>query len=420
MSEIIYQSYREYKAELDGVLQRTAEGFVKIGYLLKVARDTNILAESPYNNMEEFAYAEYKIDKGTASKFMAINDRFSEDGNSDRLRQEYAGIGWSKLSIMLQLPDSINEEITDNFSKSEIQTLRDEIAEEEKITPIEHVLEGETDTTAKAEKMIDKAVRQLGESEPDLYVQMHEAIDLPFPDKDKIREIMAPAGEQIYSIRIRGIGRIMLSLKDYEEMVSMINERTGEKETVSWDELEESWRNIIITGKRPEESWQEVYEQQLPKKAEVAPVQPQSDEKKTQKKNVKKVVKVNEKRKEDPKPTQPTLHDIEPSIPAPDPVPEEPEEEIQEAAVQEETEEQLPGQINMQEILSQNPEDNVIRVYKEAVNNNLNKLWELWAREKEKKITLMLDTLKNLRLLLEKLEELEECREEEIDEESNE
>ena len=78
MNEIIYQkSYKEYKAELDGVLQRTAEGFVQIGYLLKVARDTNILEESGYKSVAEFAEAEYNLNKTQVSRFISINDKFS-------------------------------------------------------------------------------------------------------------------------------------------------------------------------------------------------------------------------------------------------------------------------------------------------------------------------------------------------------
>ena len=47
MNEVIeYRNYAEYKQELDTELKKTAEGFVRIGYLLKVARDTRILAES--------------------------------------------------------------------------------------------------------------------------------------------------------------------------------------------------------------------------------------------------------------------------------------------------------------------------------------------------------------------------------------
>ena len=58
-----YRSYQEYKAELDSELSKTAEGFVRIGYLLRLAEDTDILKESGYSSVLEFAQAEYNIDK---------------------------------------------------------------------------------------------------------------------------------------------------------------------------------------------------------------------------------------------------------------------------------------------------------------------------------------------------------------------
>lgn len=87
MDVITYQkTYREYKAELDSELQKTAEGFVRIGYLLKVARDTNVLAESGYKTVAEFAQAEYSLDKTQVSRFISINDKFAEGGYSERLQ----------------------------------------------------------------------------------------------------------------------------------------------------------------------------------------------------------------------------------------------------------------------------------------------------------------------------------------------
>ena len=38
-----YATYQDYKLQLDTELKKTTEGFVKIGYLLKVAKDTDIL-----------------------------------------------------------------------------------------------------------------------------------------------------------------------------------------------------------------------------------------------------------------------------------------------------------------------------------------------------------------------------------------
>ena len=104
--------YRGFKAALDTELNQTAESFVRIGYLLKQARDTNILAESGYKSVVDFAQAEYNIDKTQVSRFIHINDKFSEGGYSDHLLPQYQGFGYSKLTLMLALPDAVNEALT--------------------------------------------------------------------------------------------------------------------------------------------------------------------------------------------------------------------------------------------------------------------------------------------------------------------
>lgn len=324
-----YATYAEYKQTLDTEIKREVEGYVRIGYLLKLARDTNILAESGYANLYDFAQAEYNLDKSRVSRYMAINDRFAENGYSLELKDEYKGYGVAKLSLMLTLPDAINEELTPTLSKAEIQTLRDEVAEEERTTPLEHMIEGETDTTASAEDMLSKAILQLGESEPEMYVEIHKLLNSETSQPEGIKRIMAPSEEKIYSIRIRGVGRVMLCVKDYEENVAIVNERTGEKETRSWNDVMAVWKGML-RGDEPKESWENIYGLKFPitQSEPVAQVQP--------KKEVK-VQKVNEKKK----PEQKMLHDINKDIPAPNPKPEEPETEPMPEPV---TEQQLPGQ----------------------------------------------------------------------------
>lgn len=72
------RNYDEYKTALDKQMKETAEGFVRIGYLLKLARDTDILKWSAYTNVIEFDRVEYGLDKTMVSRFISINDRFSE------------------------------------------------------------------------------------------------------------------------------------------------------------------------------------------------------------------------------------------------------------------------------------------------------------------------------------------------------
>ena len=75
MNEITYQkSYQEYKEELKTELNRTVESFVRIGYLLKVARDTDILKQSEYDNVVEGLQ---KIaDAKAKEKFIASEKKF--------------------------------------------------------------------------------------------------------------------------------------------------------------------------------------------------------------------------------------------------------------------------------------------------------------------------------------------------------
>ena len=75
MDLTVQKTYSDFKKELDKELTQSAESFVRIGYLLKIARDTEILAESGYNNVNDFAAAEYGLDKSQVSRFININDR---------------------------------------------------------------------------------------------------------------------------------------------------------------------------------------------------------------------------------------------------------------------------------------------------------------------------------------------------------
>ena len=63
MDELInYNGYEEFKQAVNRVLNRTVEDFVLTGYLLKQARDTDILQGSGYADEKEFAWSEYKLD----------------------------------------------------------------------------------------------------------------------------------------------------------------------------------------------------------------------------------------------------------------------------------------------------------------------------------------------------------------------
>ena len=311
-----YKSYKEYKNALDHEVRQEFEGYVRIGYLLKLARDTNILYESGYKDLYEFANAEYNLDKSRVSRYMAINDRFAVDGYAMELKEEYKGFGIAKLQLMLQLPDAINEGLTPEYTKAEIQDIKDEIDEENKVSDIERMMEPQTDTEM---SLIGKVIKQLAKDEPGIYLKMAKAMKDIWSVED-VKEIMAPDRVKTYNVRISGIGRMMLMLDESKD-ARIINERTGELEKTGWGIIGKEWEMLVSSDKSPEEHWEEIFCEKWPL---VAPVQPEKPKKESKVVKAKpdKVAKPQQKKPEIAPAQQEntTLHDFNKNIPEPDPM----------------------------------------------------------------------------------------------------
>lgn len=264
-----FAGYEEFKQTLDTELTRTTEGFVRIGFLLKTARDNpDILAGSGYAGINDMAAAEYNIDKTMVSRFISINDRFSEGGNSDRLQDKYRGYGYAKLAIMLQLPDGINDEISPAYSKSEINTIKKEYDEEQQVTPLEVMTEPK-DATADTLTQTEQVFYVVMHNEPELYRQLWESIT----EWKKYLDILAPAGEAVYIARVSGAGKFMVSVK--ADGITVVNMRdASDREQMSGEGFIQLCGKLFAHDEPTVESkWKALFREDMPGTAKVAPVQ---------------------------------------------------------------------------------------------------------------------------------------------------
>ena len=281
-------NYEQLKNELNEELSRTANSFVRIGYLLKLARDDrHILDGSEYSDVNEFAQKEYGLDKTQVSRFIRINDRFSIDGNSTKLLPQYEEYGSTKLSIMLTLPDEINEELSPEMSKTDIQAIKEEYDEENKISPIELACEEKPED--EPDEFMALVVKHLNDEHPEPAELMKDSIERAKKFNIEIKAVDAkenyiPDGDKIYNIRIEGQGRFMISMK--ENGITITNMRDpGNKSTVSWDEflttlLQDLSQRDFSSEKeeKPKEKPKKV-EKSKAQKEKVAPVQPKTEKK---------------------------------------------------------------------------------------------------------------------------------------------
>lgn len=271
MYDIVYaKSYEEYKRELLNELSSASESFVRIGYLLKVARDTNILDQTAYHDYLEFAKEEFGLDKTQVSRFIRINDRFSVGGNSTELIEEYKGYGTRKLGIMIQIPEEITEELSSTYTVADIETIKNEVIEEQKITPLEDYIEkveNENNPSTKIanDDILTGTLYEIGKNYPETLKDLF--------DKD-IKEALSPVADQMYIVRIPGVGKLMLICKENE--VHIVNARTNEKTIRTWSEVSDAWQQLGSDkqfSSTAEEFYEKLYGEPFPKKEEVAPVQ---------------------------------------------------------------------------------------------------------------------------------------------------
>ena len=285
------RSYQQFKGELDYELNRAANGFVRIGFLLRQARDTDILKESGYTNVNEFAKSEYGLDASQVSRFININEKFSKEDDPEQLKDEYKGYGVAKLGLMLTLPGPIVEELSPEMSKSEIQTVKEEYEAEQKITPIE-VMTEDTDSNTAEFEFLEKLLYEIGRSEADIMAALlkEEGFTIS-PEPRKEMGILAPAGQKMYIARIPAMGKFTLNIKDGRATV--INMRDGEKKEYTSQHISEALAGLCshavdLALKQQDkygengipdefEMWALLYDQSFPvkdvKNQRIAPVQ---------------------------------------------------------------------------------------------------------------------------------------------------
>lgn len=366
MGEIISyeERYREYKKELDGAFTQAAEKFVLIGYLLREAAETDILRSSGYKNMEEFAYAEYGVDASQANRFININRRFSEGGNSKQLKQQYQGIGSSKLAVMLTIPDEINEVLPKNLTKEELKEIQAEVKAENQVSDIEVEIEkaeaaAVTDWSILPPKgsPLKRNLWQLGKEQEDLFRKLWEICNKgQYPHSASIMDALIPQGDAVYTVRIPGERRTQIIINS--DGATVINLKTLERSKYIPEDICHEVEELLNGGSSPEEQYKMLYcENMTPVEPGVAPVQPDETpkEKKPEKRKESRVTKANTEPKKKPKePEQMTIPGA-----APDPAPEEPQTQVNDSSSRETdadnqntdtmgTEEQVLGQTDLE------------------------------------------------------------------------
>lgn len=246
MQQITLDQWLSWKEEIREKLRETSENFVHIGYRLKQIRDSGMFNGEA--DIFGFALKEYGLSKSTTSRFIAINERFSEGGNSIFLRQEYKELGSSKLAEMLALSDSECQMITERTTVKEIRELKEfsrqqasepegeegsQDGEEKKLTPLQKCL---VDYFRNKKEMLNAVMRAYRE----------DALKMA-------AELMNPSG---YATHKKGL--CFLFMYEYEKGVTAKIMTEPEPRKMSWEELLNQV-SLIFGDSYEKSGWEDVH-----------------------------------------------------------------------------------------------------------------------------------------------------------------
>lgn len=224
MNQLTLTDYQDIKQEIRNNMQNIVVSFVEIGFYLKQIRDGKMYLEDGYKDIWEFAAGEFKLDRTAASRFMHINDKYSIDGNSRYLQDQYQGFSKSTLTEMLSLPVEDYELIKPDTKIEDIRELKAaerEHQEEEKaqIEGQESLLSIMPDVIPEAEKpkkeetTITDVLRELFKPR-EMKVQLDSLVNMD-PDSSEMRWWVGDFNQQGNRVeKIRGYFIFFYSLDE--------------------------------------------------------------------------------------------------------------------------------------------------------------------------------------------------------------
>ena len=265
------KGFQAFQNAMDHEIREASEGFVRIGYLLKVARDTEILNESGFKSVTEFASSRYGLTADIVSRYIAINDRFSEGGYSDRLAERYQAFGVTKLAEMLTLPDEVIAAVPTTATRQEIREIKAEIAEEMQKTDLELMME---EPKIKLDTLAQEVMYQYFDKAPERYPQAFTAVYQPDAE-EALLETLAPTGIGMTMIRVEGRGKLMLSIE--EKDITITNVRTQLRTQYTPEEMVREIRVLCPIDKTPEQAWFALYGRPM-EQGEAEPSKPKTVE----------------------------------------------------------------------------------------------------------------------------------------------
>lgn len=251
-TQITLDQWTQWKEDIRRKLSETAGNFVYIGYRLKQIRDSGMYDGAA--DIFGFAQKEYGLGKSTVSRFIAINEKYSEGGNSLELKEEFRSFSSSKLAEMLTLPDSEIKMITEKTTIREIRELKafnSQIPEE--AAGAGEVIEAAGQPQEAEWSPLEKCLIDFFKGRKAVLNDVIKHLEAEKPEYKQAAELMAPSGQASHK---KGI--VFLFMYDWDRGIKYKLMTEQEPISMDWPEFLNTVYHIFGTCDRTD-IWKDFY-----------------------------------------------------------------------------------------------------------------------------------------------------------------
>lgn len=215
------QCKNEIKTELGGIVK----SFVRIGWQLSRIDRSEAYKNDGYSSITEFAKKEYEMNPSGVSRFIKVYEKYSEDGDTPALKEQYKEFKFTQLVEMLQLPEEDRLIFHPEDKREDIRELQ-KFNRENENNP-DRLLDWKT-AESKEEK-VKAAIQELFREKQGLLNQLYSSEAYQKGDIKKMAEIVNHGDSMSYR---KGI--VFLMFHTNEVVVKIFGENS---EVITWDQF---------------------------------------------------------------------------------------------------------------------------------------------------------------------------------------
>ncbi len=162
--------YDSLNREIKRTMKRSARDVVQLGFMLRRMMEEHLWT-AMYEDFDSYLAEELHMDYTAATRFIRINKKYSWQGHSMEVAEEYEDYSQSLLIEMLNMPPELEAKVTPDMTVSQVREIKRQAKKKEKAA--------ESPVPEKKEVIIDGEYREIKEVEKVATSQPLSAYGLP-------------------------------------------------------------------------------------------------------------------------------------------------------------------------------------------------------------------------------------------------